>query len=46
VYYEQRLEEQQIFGFTFSRVYYMPMGDSMDVQEVASIGEAVSYMVL
>ncbi|MGC9444883.1 MAG: S16 family serine protease [Candidatus Methanospirareceae archaeon] len=54
VYYEQRVEEQQIFGFTFSRVYYTPkeidldeyMGDSMAVREVASIGEAVSYMVL
>lgn len=28
IYYEQRVEEQQIFGFTFSRVYYThPEGD-------------------
>jgi predicted S18 family serine protease len=54
MYYEQRVEEQQIFGFTFSRVYYTPkeidlgeyMGDSMKVQEATNIEEAVSYMVL
>jgi hypothetical protein len=40
------VEDQQIFGFSFSRVYYTPMSDAMEVQEVASIREAVSYMVL
>ncbi|MBN1455199.1 MAG: hypothetical protein JW945_02965 [Methanomicrobia archaeon] len=40
------IEEPEIFGFSCSRVYYTPMGDAMDVQEVASIRDAVSYMVL
>jgi predicted S18 family serine protease len=54
VYYEQQVEEQKIFGFTFTRVYYTPkeidlgeyMGGAMAVGEVATIAEAVSYMVV
>ncbi len=54
IYYEQRVEEQQILGFSFSRLYYTPkeidldeyMDGSMAVQEVADIGEAVSYMIV
>jgi uncharacterized protein len=54
VYYEQQVEEQKIFGFSFTRVYYTPkeidlgeyMRGAMAVEEVATIAEAVSYMVV
>jgi len=53
IYYEQKTEEREIFGFTFTRVYYIPkeidLGESMDgkmeVEEVATVGEAVAYMI-
>ncbi len=54
IYYEQQIEERDIFGFTFTRVYYTPkeidldeyMDGKMDVEEVATIGEAVAYMIV
>lgn len=54
IYYEQQIEERDIFGFTFTRVYYTPkeidldeyMEGKMDVEEVATIGEAVTYMIV
>lgn len=53
IYYEQQTEERDIFGFTFTRVYYTPkeidlgeyMEGTMDVEEVSTIGEAVTYMI-
>lgn len=54
VYYEQQVEEQKIFGFSFTRVYYTPkeidLGEylkgTMAVEEVLTIAEAVSYMLV
>ena len=53
IYYEQQTEERNIFGFSFTRVYYTPkeidlgeyMEGTMDVEEVSTIGEAVTYMI-
>ncbi|RZN37726.1 MAG: hypothetical protein EFT35_05750 [Methanophagales archaeon ANME-1-THS] len=53
IYYEQKIEERELFGFTFTRVYYIPkeidlgeyMEGKMDVEEVATVGEAVAYMI-
>jgi len=54
IYYEQQIEERDIiFGFTFTRVYYTPkeidlgeyMEGKMEVEEVSTIGEAVTYMI-
>jgi predicted S18 family serine protease len=52
IYYEQQVEERDIFGFSFTRVYYTPkeidldeyMEGKMQVREVATIDEAVAYM--
>lgn len=54
IYYERQTEEIEIFGFTFTLAYYTPrevdlgeyMAGKMDVIEVATIGEAVRYMIL
>jgi predicted S18 family serine protease len=54
IYYEQQIEERDIFGFTFTRVYYTPkeidlgeyMEGKMEVEEVSTIGEAVTYMIV
>jgi hypothetical protein len=54
IYYEQRVEERDIFGFSFTRVYYMPkeieldeyMEGKMAVEEVSTSGEAVTYMIV
>lgn len=54
IYYEQKIEERELFGFTFTRVYYVPreidlgsyMEGKMDVREVATIGEAVAYLLV
>jgi uncharacterized protein len=53
IYYEQQIEERNIFGFSFTRVYYTPkeidlgeyMEGTMDVEEVSTIGEAVTYII-
>ena len=53
IYYEQKTEEREIFGFTFTRVYYIPkeidlgeyMEGKMEVEEVATVGDAVAYMI-
>ena len=53
IYYEQKTEEREIFGFTFTRIYYIPkeidlgeyMEGKMEVEEVATVGEAVAYMI-
>jgi hypothetical protein len=53
IYYEQRVEERELFGFSFTRVYYTPkeidldeyMEGSMDAEEVARIEEAVAYII-
>ena len=53
IYYEQQIEERDIFGFSFTRVYYTPkeialdeyMEGQMKVEEVSTIGEAVTYMI-
>ncbi len=54
IYYEQQVEERDIFGFSFTRVYYTPkeidldeyMEGSMDVEGVSTIDEAVAYMII
>ena len=54
IYYEQKIEERDIFGITFTRVYYIPkeldlgeyMEGKMDVEEVSTIGEVVAYMIV
>jgi len=54
IYYEQEIEERDLFGFTFTRVYYTPkevdlgeyMEGKMDVEEVSAVGEAVTYMIV
>lgn len=54
IYYEQKIEERDIFGFAFTRVYYTPkeidlgeyMEGKMEVEEVSTIGEAVTYMIV
>ena len=53
IYYEQEIREREIFGFTFTRVYYTPkevdlgeyMKGKMEVEEVSTIDEVVAYMV-
>ena len=53
IYYEQEIGEREIFGFTFTRVYYTPkevdlgeyMKEKMEVEEVSTIDEVVAYMV-
>ena len=53
VYYEQQIEKRRRLGFRFTRVYYTPkeidldeyFQGKMDVVEVSTIGEAVSYMI-
>jgi uncharacterized protein len=53
-YYEKEIEEQNIFGFTFVKVYYTPkeidlgkyMEGMMGVEEVSTISDAVGYMVI
>lgn len=53
VYYEQQIEKRGRSGFRFTRVYYTPQEidldeyfqGKMDVVEVSTIGEAVSYMI-
>jgi len=53
IYYEQEIREREIFGFTFTRVYYIPkevdlgeyMKEKMEVEEVSTIDEVVAYMV-
>jgi len=53
IYYEQRVEERDLGGFLFTRVYYTPkeidldeyMEISMDAEEVARIKEAVAYII-
>ncbi|RJS68733.1 hypothetical protein CW714_09650 [Methanophagales archaeon] len=53
IYYEQEIGEREIFGFTFTRVYYIPkevdlgeyMKEKMEVEEVSTIDEVVAYMV-
>jgi predicted S18 family serine protease len=54
IYYEQEIEERNIFGITFTRVYYTPkeidlgeyMEGKMDVEEVSTIGDVVAYMIV
>ena len=54
VYYEQQVEERKIFGFSFTRVYYVPkdidLGEylrgAMAVEEVLTLAEAASYMLV
>ena len=54
IYYEQKIEERDIFGITVKRVYYTPkeielseyMEGKMDVVEVSTIGEVVAYMIV
>ncbi len=49
--YEQRIKKEEIFGFTFVRVYSTPvdlkeyMKGKMEVEEVSTIGDVVAYMV-
>ncbi|MEA1956951.1 MAG: S16 family serine protease [Euryarchaeota archaeon] len=49
--YEQRIKKEEIFGFTFVRVYSTPidlkeyMKGKMEVEEVSTIDEVVAYMV-
>ncbi len=53
IYYEQEIGEREIFGFTFTRVYYTPkeidlgeyMKGKMEVEEVSTIDDVVAYMV-
>jgi predicted S18 family serine protease len=53
VYYEQQIGDRGRFGFRFKRVYNTPkeidldeyFQGEMDVEEVSTIGEAVSYMI-
>jgi hypothetical protein len=48
------VEERDIFGFSFTRVYYTPkeleldeyMEGKMAVEGVATIGETVTYMIV
>ncbi len=52
-YYERRVKEHHIFGFTFATVCYKPreidlgeyMADKMQVVEVSTIEEALAYMI-
>jgi len=54
IYYEQKIEEKEIFGFAFTRVYYTPkeidlgeyMEGKMEVEEVSTIDDVVAYMIL
>jgi predicted S18 family serine protease len=54
IYYEQQVGERDIFRFSFTRVYYTPkeieldeyMEGKMAVEEVSTIGEAVTYMIV
>ena len=54
IYYEQQVEERDILGFSFTRIYYTPkeidldkyMEGSMDVEAAATIDEAVGYMIV
>jgi predicted S18 family serine protease len=54
IYYEPRVEERAIVGFSFTRVYYTPkeieldkyMEGKMAVEEVATIGEAALNMIV
>ena len=49
--YEQRIKKEEIFGFTFVRVYSTPvdlkeyMKGKMEVEEVSTIDDVVAYMV-
>ncbi|MEA2033645.1 MAG: S16 family serine protease [Euryarchaeota archaeon] len=53
IYYEQEIGEREIFGFTFTRVYYTPkeidlgeyMKGKMEAEEVSTIDDVVAYMV-
>jgi predicted S18 family serine protease len=53
IYYEQKEGKREIFGFTFTRVYYVPkeidlseyMAGKMEVEEVATIEEVVANMI-
>jgi hypothetical protein len=49
--YEQRVKKEEIFGFTFVRVYSTPidlkeyMKGKMEVEVVSTIDDVVAYMV-
>jgi len=49
--YEQRIKKEEIFGFTFVRVYSTPidlkeyMKGKMEVEEVSTVDDVVAYMV-
>lgn len=54
IYYGREIEKQEIFGFTYTRVYYVPkeidlgeyMAGKMAVEEVSTIDEVVAYMIV